>query len=65
MRTRNIKIAVYLNQSEYEHINTLVEQSKLSRESYIWMLINGRYRVLHQALNLWSHSVCLETLPIT
>lgn len=40
MRTRNIKIAVYLNQSEYEHINTLVEQSKLSRESYIRMLIN-------------------------
>ena len=34
MRTRNIKIAVYLNQSEYEH-------SKLSRESYIRMLING------------------------
>lgn len=41
MRTRNIKTAVYLNQSEYEHINTLVEQSKLSRESYIRMLING------------------------
>lgn len=41
MRTRNIKIAAYLNQSEYEHINTLVKQSKLSRESYIRMLING------------------------
>ena len=41
MRKRNYRIEVKLDQDEFNHLMELVEQSKLSRESYIRMLISG------------------------
>ena len=41
MRKRNYRIEVKLDQDEFNHLMELVEQSRLSRESYIRMLISG------------------------
>lgn len=41
MRKRTYRIEVKLNQDEFNHLVELVEQSRLSRESYIRMLMNG------------------------
>ena len=41
MRRRNKRIEVKMNDEELKHLNHLVRQSKLSRESYLRMIING------------------------
>lgn len=41
MRKRNHKLKVRMTDKEIDHLNQLVLQSKLSRESYLRMLING------------------------
>ena len=41
MRRRNKRIEIKMNDEELKHLNHLVRQSKLSRESYLRMIING------------------------
>lgn len=41
MRKRNHKLKVIMTDTEIDHLNKLVVQSKLSREAYLRMLING------------------------
>ena len=41
MRSKENEIKVRLSNQELEHLNDLVKKSKLSRESYLRMLING------------------------
>ena len=41
MRNRMNEIKIRLNNEELKHLNLLVKQSKLSRESYLRMVING------------------------
>lgn len=41
MQKRPITIKVRLAESELDHLNTLVAMAKLSRESYVRMLISG------------------------
>lgn len=41
MRKRANRVEFKLNDTEYKHLNELVEISNLSRESYLRMLING------------------------
>lgn len=41
MRTRKKQICIRFNDQELDHLNTISESAKLSRESYIRMLING------------------------
>lgn len=41
MRRRNKRIEIKMNDEELKHLNRLVRQSKLSRESYLRMIING------------------------
>ena len=41
MRSKENEIKVRLSKQELEHLNDLVKKSKLSRESYLRMLING------------------------
>lgn len=40
-RKRSNQFIIRLNDQELDHLNTLVAMAKLSRESYIRMLING------------------------
>lgn len=40
-RKRNNQFVMRLNDSELDHLNKLVRNSKLSRESYLRMIING------------------------
>lgn len=40
-RKRSNQFIIRLNDQELDHLNTLVAMTKLSRESYIRMLING------------------------
>ena len=41
MRKRNRRINVRLSKDEYEYLNGLVEETQLSREEYLRVLING------------------------
>lgn len=41
MKSKKKEIKLRLNNQELQHLNSLVKQSKLSRESYLRMLING------------------------
>ena len=41
MRRRNKRIEIKMTEEELKHLNHLVRQSKLSRESYLRMIING------------------------
>ena len=41
IRSKENEIKVRLSNQELEHLNDLVKKSKLSRESYLRMLING------------------------
>lgn len=41
MRKRTYRVEVKFSEEEFNHLMELVEQSKLSRESYIRMLVNG------------------------
>lgn len=41
MRKRTNRVEIKLNDAEYAHLNNLVQESNLSRESYLRMCING------------------------
>lgn len=41
MRKRTNRVEIKLNDTEYAHLNNLVQASNLSRESYLRMCING------------------------
>ncbi len=41
MRRRNNRIEIKMNDEELKHLSQLVRQSKLTRESYLRMIING------------------------
>ena len=41
MRKRKNRVEIKLNDAEYEHLNRLVQESNLSRESFLRMIING------------------------
>ena len=41
MRRRNKRIEIKMTEEELKHLNHLVRHSKLSRESYLRMIING------------------------
>lgn len=41
MRRRNKRIEIKMTEDELKHLNHLVRQSKLTRESYLRMIING------------------------
>lgn len=41
MRKRNKQFVIRLSESEWNHLNEMVKESNLSRESYLRMCING------------------------
>lgn len=41
MRKRTKQFVIWLNDDELNHLNKLVQESNLSRESYLRMCING------------------------
>lgn len=41
MRKRSKQFVIRLSESEWNHLNEMVKESNLSRESYLRMCING------------------------